>query len=212
MTMTAAPVDRNTSTLKAPVGSGVFVVVVGPSGAGKDSVINALRQHFVNNSYVLFVRRVITRTADGNNEDHETATVDEFERARQAGRFAVSWQAHGLHYGIPIAVDDHVAAGNVAVCNGSRGALTEIDAHYENLIVLNITAPPEELARRLAARGRESQSDILKRLRRKVESTDDRVMLNAIEVDNSSDLQNAVDQCIGEIERGLASASGDGRQ
>ena len=62
---------------------GIMIVVVGPSGAGKDSLINLARMHYADDPRIGFVRRVITRPADGATEDHVPATIDAFEEQKQ---------------------------------------------------------------------------------------------------------------------------------
>ena len=53
---------------------GMFVAIVGPSGAGKDTVIRAVAEAVHDQSDIIFVRRVITRLSDGVTEDHDTMT------------------------------------------------------------------------------------------------------------------------------------------
>ena len=76
-----------------------------------------------------------------------------FARRRDTGAFAFWWEAHGLSYGVPASVLDHVAAGATVIFNGSRAALPAIRAAHPDLQVIVITAPPEVLATRLAERG-----------------------------------------------------------
>ncbi len=146
--------------------AGTMVVVVGPSGAGKDSVMSYAARHFEGDPRLRFVRRVITRPADAGFEAHEPVDTVEFARRRAAGAFAVSWDAHGLCYGIPRDTLDLLDAGVTLVANGSRSALPAIVAAYPRLRVVTVTARPEILAARLAARGRESEEEILRRLQR----------------------------------------------
>ena len=149
-------------------GRGVLFAVVGPSGAGKDSVIGHARQAFAGDGRVLFVRRVISRPADAGGEDHYGVTEAEFRRRDGEGAFCVTWQAHGLHYGLPASVLAHVEAGGIAVANGSRKALDRIADRFARVRVVEITAAPDVIARRLAARGRESGAQIAARLNRSV--------------------------------------------
>lgn len=145
---------------------GTLIVVVGPSGAGKDSVMGFAARHFVEQPDVLFVRRVITRPSDAGSEVHESVSAAEFEDMRRAGAFAVSWQAHGLSYGIPVEIAGKVASGKTAIVNGSRAALPAIRAAFGDIAVAVITADALVLARRLAQRGRESEEEVLRRLTR----------------------------------------------
>ncbi|MEX3007369.1 phosphonate metabolism protein/1,5-bisphosphokinase (PRPP-forming) PhnN [Hoeflea sp. TYP-13] len=150
----------------ARVTGGVFVAVVGPSGAGKDTLMNFARNALGGRDEMFFVRRVITRPADGATEDHIPATPGQFEEQARNGRFAFSWDAHGLKYGLPVEIDERIRAGQCAVCNGSRAALQGLAGRYANFVVISITASPEVIARRLALRGRESEAEIRRRLDR----------------------------------------------
>jgi ribose 1,5-bisphosphokinase len=140
------------------VETGMLVLVVGPSGAGKDTLLNAAKDVFGNDPRVHFVRRVITRPADPDGENHEPVTEAEF-----ADRdFALSWSAHGLSYGIA-----DVDTAPVVVANVSRGVIATAAAQYP-VRVIEVTASPEILATRLAARGRETAADVALRLGRAV--------------------------------------------
>ncbi len=147
-------------------GEGCMIAVVGPSGAGKDTLMAYAARAFADRSDVVFVRRVITRDAAAGGEDHDGVCETEFEKLAADGRFAVSWEAHGLRYGIPVETKHSVAQGAIVIANGSRSALGLFRDAYPNLVVINVTARPEVLAMRLEARGRESREDILRRLKR----------------------------------------------
>ncbi len=144
----------------------MFVAVVGPSGAGKDTLMAGARARIgPDDGRFRFVRRAITRPASAGGEDHEPLDRDGFQRRRDAGGFALWWEAHGLLYGIPSGIEADLFAGRCVVANLSRGALAEADARYP-LLVLEITAPPSLCAARLAARGREDPDRIAERLAR----------------------------------------------
>lgn len=145
---------------------GTMIVVVGPSGAGKDSLINLARAHYASDPQVGFVQRVITRPVDGATEDHIPATVDDFHELNGQGGFAVSWGAHGLFYGIPVETRDDLASGRTLIANGSRAAIGAFVSAYPTVAVVEVTARPDIIASRLAARGRESQEEIEKRIAR----------------------------------------------
>jgi ribose 1,5-bisphosphokinase len=153
--------------------SGRLILVVGPSGAGKDTLLNFARQHLAQRAEIVFARRVITRLAD-TTEDHEPVTEAEF--ANQD--FALSWQAHGLCYGIRQDIEADLAAGKQVIANVSRGIIAQAREKYPCFLI-EITASPDILAARLAQRGRETEADIAARLARIVEKTPaDAVILN----------------------------------
>ena len=146
--------------------TGRIFAVVGPSGAGKDTLMEAARAARPD---LCLVRRVITRPETAGGEDFEGVTEAEFARRGAAGGFALDWQAHGLRYGIPASVRGDLAAGRTVLFNGSRAMLDAAGRVFPGLTVLLVTAAPEVLARRLAARGRETEADIAQRLSRRVD-------------------------------------------
>lgn len=171
------------------VQTGAIVVVVGPSGAGKDSVIGFVAQHFADRKDIDFVRRVITRPSDAGGEDHESISGETFDDRLSSGDFAVAWQAHGLKYGIPKDALEKVRAGRILIANGSRAALGQFRQAFPRVAIVNITASPQVLASRLVARGRESEQDILNRLKRQVPDIFDESDVTTI--DNSGPLDIA---------------------
>jgi len=176
---------------------GTLIVVVGPSGAGKDSLINYARARLACDPAILFVRRTVTRAADAATEDHESLTQDAFAAAAADGHFAVVWEAHGLRYGIPASARAHIAAGGVAVANGSRAALPGILASFGKVTVVHVTARPDVLASRLAMRGREDAATIQARLERKPSGPAG--CEGWIEIDNSGEIAIAGERLIAVI-------------
>lgn len=174
---------------RLPVAGGAFVAVVGPSGAGKDTLLNHARRELAGDDRIFFVRRVITRPVDGGTEVHLPATAAEFAAMKEAGQFAFTWQAHNLQYGLPAAIDEQIRSDQTAVCNGSRAALVGLRARYANFAVISISARREVLANRLAARGRESREQILARLDRSAPF--DAAHYGALQIDNSDAIPTA---------------------
>lgn len=147
--------------------TGTLVCVVGPSGAGKDSVMAAARALLGDDDRVIFTRRIVTRPADAGGEDHVAVSAEKFVSLRDADALALHWEAHGIAYGIPITIRDDLAQGRAVVANISRTAIAAARADFD-AVVVEITADPEVLARRLAGRGRETAEDIAGRLARAV--------------------------------------------
>ena len=143
--------------------SGRLFAIVGPSGAGKDTLIQGA---LAARPGLSVVRRVITRPTSAGGEDFEGVTAAAFAARSKAGEFALTWQAHGLSYGIPKSALLPLAQGEDVLFNGSRQGLPEASAMWPGLVVIHVTAPPALLAARLAARGRESAGDIAQRVER----------------------------------------------
>jgi ribose 1,5-bisphosphokinase len=138
----------------------MIFAVVGPSGAGKDTLI---RGALAARPDLRLIRRVITRSTEAGGEDFEGVTPEDFAHRKAQGEFALTWEAHGLSYGIPKA---QVSGPGDVIFNGSRAALPEAARVFPGLRVILVTAPDIVLASRLAARGRETAADIRARLSR----------------------------------------------
>jgi ribose 1,5-bisphosphokinase len=142
---------------------GRLIAVVGPSGVGKDSVLAGIHAAL---PAMHLVRRFITRAPERGGEAYDAVTRDAFADMVAAGAFALHWEAHGLRYGIPAEVTRPLSAGTDCLVNLSRGALADAAAVFPRCLVLNITAGEGTIARRLAARGRETRGEIAGRLAR----------------------------------------------
>lgn len=177
-----------------PIGLGRLVLVVGPSGAGKDTLLALAREACRDG--VLFPRRVVTRRASPF-EDHDTLSEPDFEIALQEGRLALSWGAHGLRYGIPCAMDAHIRAGGTAVCNVSRAIVPAARARYRRVSVVLVTASVEILAARLRARGR--TEDVADRLRR---AADDGGLVPDVIIDNTGSAEEGARKLLAVLEAG----------
>ena len=145
----------------------MLVLVVGASGAGKDTLIEAAAVALKNDDRFRFVRRVVTRPVMEGGEQHETVTEAEFQRRAREGLLVVHWHAHGLQYGLPATIAADLDAGRVVVANISRAVVSEAAALFP-VRVVEITAPADIRAARLVARGREDRVDVARRLARSI--------------------------------------------
>lgn len=203
--MNSAMIDREMARGERPMGEGVFVAVVGPSGAGKDSLIAYARARLADEAEIQFVRRVVTRPSDAAAEDHDTLSEGDFAAAEARGAFALSWQAHGLSYGLPASVDHGVEAGHVVVANLSRAAIPALTRRYASVIVVEVVAAPEILAGRIAGRARESAGEAAARLVRR--ATIDAGGATVVTLDNSGALEVAGERFVDLLRRALAHAA-----
>ncbi|MEW6340566.1 MAG: phosphonate metabolism protein/1,5-bisphosphokinase (PRPP-forming) PhnN [Pseudomonadota bacterium] len=178
--------------------SGIFFFVVGPSGAGKDALIEGAR-HLADR--FCFARRVITRPAGSPGENHEALDEAGFAELERTGAFLITWAAHGLRYGLRRDLLDVLANGRHVIANGSRGMIATLAARVPHLVVIEVSAPPEVLAARILARGRETPEQVRLRVQRQVEPHGADVP--TVQVANDGTLQQGIERFVAALERAI---------
>lgn len=143
-----------------------LIYVMGPSGAGKDSVLGWLRERVPRHAPVHWAVRTVTRPRQSGGEQHETVDAATFEALLQQQRFALAWEANGLRYGIPHEELGLLQRGGWVMVNGSRGYLDDAARQFPGMTVVHITARAQTLRKRLIARGRESECAVHERIAR----------------------------------------------
>lgn len=165
------------------------MLVVGPSGVGKDTLIDYCRTRLAGDDRVVFSRRAVTRPVGGDAEDHESVSEAEFRQRLARGAFTIHWQAHGLHYGVSVSIDEDLTAGRTVVVNASRSVIDATRLRYRPLTVVLVTAERHVVTERLRRRGRETCADIDRRVARAdalpVEGDD------VVRLDNSGAIEDA---------------------
>lgn len=174
--------------------TGRFIAVVGPSGVGKDTVMTALAKA---DPRLRLVRRVITRPSSLGGEDFDGVTDPVFDQMMEEDAFALCWRAHGLRYGIPMRVKEQLAEGCDVLANLSRKRLPDAQAQFSNFHVLLLSAQHDVLRTRLEARGRETPSEIGRRLTRADIDIPDGVAFT--EIDNSGPLAQTISSVLGTL-------------
>ena len=149
---------------------GTLFYVIGPSGAGKDSLMNYARQHLASHDTgkrtVLFAHRYITRPMDAGGENHVELSATEFLKRREMGLFALDWQSHQNHYGVGSEISTWLNAGANVVVNGSREYLPTATERFPDMRVVLIEVSADVLRHRLTDRGRETPAEIESRIER----------------------------------------------
>lgn len=166
-----------------------LVFLIGPSGAGKDSVLHGLRADWQLPEPACFAQRTITRPVKPNDEQHEAVDMARFEEMLHAQIFAMHWQANGLSYGVRMSELMPLNTGHWVFVNGSRAYLPDLLIAWPQATVVHIGAAREVLAQRLAQRGRETEDAVLTRLSRKVALD---LPVQAISINNSGAISSAV--------------------
>ena len=166
--------------------SGLWIVVCGASGSGKDSVIEAARQALGDQPAIVFARRMVSRPTHAGS-DHDPVSLSDFLALQHSGSLSWHWQAHGYHYGIAGRYAQEVAQGRRVVVNGSREHVAAL-ATSPDLRVVLIEADPLTLGRRLVQRGREDTEAVAARLARNKRLD---TLPAHISIDNTGELADA---------------------
>lgn len=146
-------------------GKGKLILVSGPSGAGKDAVIDGAHRRLAGDPDTVFPLRTISRPEGFGGEIHVAVTPAQFDRLRRRGAFAFCWGAGGLNYAVPASIESDLAAGRTVIVNVASAVFAEARARYPGSLIVWVTAPPELRRKRLLARGRETAAEIDERFR-----------------------------------------------
>jgi len=161
------------------------ILVVGPSGSGKDTLLRSAREHFDKEEQFAFVRRYITRLPD-RNEDNYFLDPAAFTLLNNAGFFLSTWRSHDNFYGISYHALNESDTVKVAVCSVSRSAVSDFERRYARTTTILVTAQEEVLRQRLQNRGREDDAAVRRRLARADKAV---VARDLIIFDNSQSLE-----------------------
>ncbi|YCH23239.1 phosphonate metabolism protein/1,5-bisphosphokinase (PRPP-forming) PhnN [Pseudomonas sp. D1-3] len=181
---------------------GRLIYLMGPSGAGKDSVLQGLQERLDESRYRI-ARRIITRSAEAAGEEAVAVSPEAFATLEAAGNFAMAWRANGLAYGISKEIDGWLLQGYQVVVNGSRGYLGEAREKYPTLVPVLLKVEPAILRARLLARARESADQIEARLARSAAFADSDTLHGdpgILRLDNSASLEATVKRLLDILE------------
>ena len=146
--------------------SGVLLVICAPSGTGKTTLVQRLREEFPNFAYSISCTTRAPRGEEVDGRDYHFLSDEEFRRRREAGYFAEWAAVHGHFYGTPLApVLETLKAGNdvlfdIDVQGAAQLRLTLPHGQYVFLFPPSLS----ELERRLRGRGTDGEASIARRL------------------------------------------------
>ncbi|MFX1392942.1 MAG: phosphonate metabolism protein/1,5-bisphosphokinase (PRPP-forming) PhnN [Promethearchaeota archaeon] len=176
---------------------GTLFLVIGNSGSGKDSIIYGVAMKYPQNlKQIRIVKRYITRPPS-ETEDNYSVTPNEFKEMERQSKFALKWHIYHLDYGVPIEIDDWLKTGHPVLVNVSRTIVTEAREKYDNIKIVFIEVPFEITLQRVKNRRRETGKLLNERIERA--RTHQNFPSADFVVDNSGDLDNAIDQFLNYI-------------
>ena len=170
---------------------GKLVYLMGASGSGKDTLLQAIERIPGLRDRLLIAQRYITRKSRENCEQHIPLGMHDFVQREREGEFLFNWQAHGYHYGVGHEVLHALEQGRCVLMNGSRRYLQTARDIYPDLIPVALEVKPEVLRKRLAARGRENENQISARLQRARDYAHS-IPADALRIGNNEGIETAV--------------------
>ena len=147
--------------------SGHIVILSGPSGVGKDTVLDAWMSREPRVQRVIAYTTRSMRPQEVNGVDYNFVTVERFKELIANGAFLEFKEVFGNLYGTPLHdMEQMLAAGKVAVLKiDVQGALTAMKLRPDALTVFIMPPSIEELERRIHSRGTDDRDVIERRLR-----------------------------------------------
>lgn len=146
-----------------------LVIISGPSGVGKDSIIAAMqeRQPPHPRHYVITCTTRERRSYEVDGRDYLFVSPDDFVRLRDAEALLEASQVHGNWYGTPRdQVRSAIASGRDAILKiDVQGARKVRDAVPDALLIFVVPPSLEALEERLVGRSTESAADLARRRR-----------------------------------------------
>ena len=173
-----------------------LLVVSGPSGAGKGTVVRELlkRRPDVLLSVSATTRSV--RPGERHGVDYNFLPREEFVAMRERGEFLESAEVYGNYYGTPrLPVEDALAGGRDVICElDIQGAAAVKRAKPEAILVFIEPPSLDELSKRLRGRGTEDPEAMRNRIKAAYEEVKAKGLYDHIVV--NADVSRAADELL----------------
>ncbi len=164
--VTSLPSELLEEPLALPRAYPLLIVLSGPSGVGKDAVLQRMKERGIALFYAVTATTRPRREGEIDGVHYRFVSPEEFERMKTQGELLEHACVYGNYYGVPKRpVAEALAEGrDVLVKVDVQGAATIRRSYPEALFIF--LAPPSmaELAHRLRTRKTESPSAFMMRL------------------------------------------------
>ncbi len=174
----------------------LLLILSGPSGAGKDALLNRMKELGVPLHYVVTSTTRPPRTGEKDGVEYTFVSESGFQEMLQRGDLVESAKVYGYWYGVPKhevkqALDE---GKDVVLKIDVQGAAT-IRNLLPGAVLVFLTLPSlEEYEKRLRQRKTESDTDLKVRLGKVTEEMRSMLIFDYVVVNRQDELDGAVDQ------------------
>ncbi len=172
----------------------LFIVLSGPSGAGKDAVLRRMKEMTFPVSCVVTMTTRQKRDSEREGTDYHFVSREKFQEMRANDEFLECAEVYGNWYGLPKeAVRNALASGrDVIVRVDVQGAATIKRKAPEAVFVFLLPPTLEELVTRLRERHTESEAELALRTRMASEEVKCLLLFDYVVVNRQGQLDSAV--------------------
>ena len=172
---------------------GILTVISGPSGAGKDSIVNEIvKRNNVNVWVSISMTSRSSRGKEENGKDYFFVSKEEFEEHIKNNDFLEYATYNDNYYGTPKSkIEEYLNKGiDVILIIEIKGALQIKNLIPEALFIFIMPPSMDELKNRLVARGTENEEKIISRFKTAYQEINEVTKYNYVVVND--DLNKAV--------------------
>lgn len=191
--MQVLPIPSGATTPESP-SLGKLIVLTGPSGVGKGTLMQKLLQLHPELYYSVSATTRSPRPGEINGQNYYFITRSQFEKLVAQGELLEWAEFAGNYYGTPrAAVLEQIQSGKLVILEIELEGARQIRASYPNALSIFILPPSfAELEKRIRGRGQDSQEAIARRLNRAQEEIEAAAEFD-IQIVND-DLETALNQ------------------
>ncbi len=158
--------NQQRASAQSSTRQGLLFVLSAPSGTGKDTVINALKQQGMNFYVVPSITTRPPRPGESEGNPYHFVSQETFEHMASQGELLEYANVHGNWYGQPRKlIRDTLSAGrDVLLKIDVKGAATIRSKVSDAIFIFLIPGSLEELTQRLEGRQTETEEELQRRL------------------------------------------------
>jgi len=144
----------------------LLIVISGPSGVGKDTLVSRMQERGCPFYFVVTATDRDPRPEEADGEDYFFVSTEEFEKMKREDELLESAMVYGQYKGVPKQqVRDAMASGKDVVMRLDVQGAATIRSIVPDAILIFLTASSEaELEERLRDRGRDSLEQVERRI------------------------------------------------